>query len=183
MESPLSPSFHAPLCHFLYHFSEEPDIATFVPRPSRLGFDCVWAIDQSHAPLYYFPRDCPRVAFWSTPETTPSDKERFLCGAGSQKVLVIESRWLEAIEQCDLSAYSFDPAPFVSWTHESPGTHLAKETVTPISVAPVGNLMARITEAGWELRLTPTLKPLWEPLIASTMHFSGIRLRNAVGLD
>ena len=47
----------------LFHFSEDPSIARFEPRsrsddPDELPF--VWAIDEEHAPHYYFPRDCPR---------------------------------------------------------------------------------------------------------------------------
>jgi hypothetical protein len=169
----------------LYHFSEESDIAVFAPRPSRLGFDCVWTIDEKHAPLYFFPRECPRVAFWATPETTESDKERY----GTNRVLAIESNWLERVRSTHLFVYRFDATPFVSYTHESPGTHLATDTIVPIvpivpiDVTPVGDLLEKLAGSGWELRLMSTLKPLWEPLIQSTMHFSGIRLRNATGLD
>jgi hypothetical protein len=167
----------------LYHYSEEPDIRVFAPRPSRLGFDCVWTIDVENAPLYFFPRDCPRVAFWATEATTEADRARFLTGAGAERVVVIESGWLKKMRDTPLFAYTFDATPFVSYTHESPGTHLAMETVVPLSVASVGDLLEKITEAGWELRMMPRLKPLWEPLIASTLHFSGIRLRNALGLS
>ena len=31
-----------------------------------------------------------------------------------------------------------------------------------------------------ELRVVPTLLPLWESVLASTLDYSGIRLRNAV---
>jgi hypothetical protein len=165
----------------LYHFSEEADIGVFHPRPSRLGFDCVWAIDETHAPLYYLPRECPRVAFWAVETTSVEDGERFLFG--SHRVLVIESDWLERVRSTLLFSYQFDATPFVSWTHESPGTHLARETVIPIGVALVGDLLAKLASSGWELRIMPSLKPLWEPLKDSSLHFSGIRLRNATGLD
>ena len=35
------------------------------------------------------------------------------------------------------------------------------------------------TEAGNELRVAPALYPLWDRVIATTLDFSGIRLRNA----
>ena len=33
----------------LYHFSHDGSIRLFVPRPSRLGEDFVWAVDDLHA--------------------------------------------------------------------------------------------------------------------------------------
>jgi hypothetical protein len=108
----------------LCHFSEDPTITTFTPRPSRLERDCVWAIDEAHAPLYWFPCECPRVAAW---------------------VLAMESV----------------------------GDLLEKHALHPDSEL-------RLTPS--ELRLTPSLRPLWNTLTASTLHFSGIRLRNASAL-
>lgn len=52
----------------LYHFSEDPDIKIFEPRtlPNRDDERAkVWTIDEYHAPHYFFPRECPRVCFWS----------------------------------------------------------------------------------------------------------------------
>ncbi|MGV3489112.1 MAG: DUF6886 family protein [Tuberibacillus sp.] len=43
------------------------NITHFEPRQPQSFPDqppLVWAIDEEHAPLYFFPRDCPRVAFW-----------------------------------------------------------------------------------------------------------------------
>src|SRR3954464_3428258 len=51
----------------LFHFSEDPSIERFVPHvpktnpTHRAG---VWAIDHERAPLYWFPRECPRVTIW-----------------------------------------------------------------------------------------------------------------------
>ncbi len=56
----------------LFHFSDDPAIALFVPRPVAvplarsagrewLNGPLVWATDELHAILYLFPRDCPRV--------------------------------------------------------------------------------------------------------------------------
>jgi hypothetical protein len=56
----------------LYHFSEDPGITRFNPRmhPSHPDQPAmVWAIDEEHSPLYYFPRDCPRIGFWSIPSS------------------------------------------------------------------------------------------------------------------
>jgi hypothetical protein len=41
-----------------------------------------------------------------------------------------------------------------------------------------GDLVGQHADAGIELRIVPELWPLWERVIASTLEFSGIRLRN-----
>ena len=51
----------------LYHFSEDPTIERFVPRAPLARPEVeplVWAIDEWHQPIYFVPRDCPRVCFW-----------------------------------------------------------------------------------------------------------------------
>jgi hypothetical protein len=66
----------------LYHFSHDPTIAEFVPRPVQvpsrrapgmewLNGPLVWAVDAWHAPTYFFPRDCPRILLWRTLASTP----------------------------------------------------------------------------------------------------------------
>ncbi|WP_305788309.1 DUF6886 family protein [Symbioplanes lichenis] len=44
----------------------------------------------------------------------------------------------------------------------------------------VGDLLALHAEAGIQLRVLPRLGDFWQAVIASTMEFSGIRLRNAL---
>src|SRR5580692_5650473 len=69
----------------LFHFSDDPAIAVFTPRPVRvpaergpgrewLNGPLVWAIDEPRQPMYLFPRDCPRILLWLTPQTTEADK-------------------------------------------------------------------------------------------------------------
>jgi hypothetical protein len=58
---------------------------------------------------------------------------------------------------------------------------VSRETVVPIEVVELGDLLARHAEAGNELRITPSLYPLWDKVIETSLDFSGIRLRNAVG--
>jgi hypothetical protein len=81
----------------LFHFSEDPAIAHFDPRPVRVPVErpsgkewlsgpLVWAIDEAHGFLYLFPRECPRVLLWPTPATTEADRERWLAGSTSRAV-------------------------------------------------------------------------------------------------
>ena len=44
----------------------------------------------------------------------------------------------------------------------------------------LGNWQLHRAEAGNELRITPSLYPLWDKVIETSLDFSGIRLRNAV---
>ena len=91
----------------LYHFSEEPDIRVFEPRTGRLPDEAyVWAIDEWHAPMYYFPRDCPRACFWPGPQTTAEDRERWFGGIDAKMVIAVESAWLERIRSTKLYRYT-----------------------------------------------------------------------------
>src|SRR5262249_581963 len=68
-------------------------------------------------------------------------------------------------------------APFEPYGRAA-GYFVSREAVEPIEVAELGDLLARHAEAGIELRIVPDLHSLWERVIASTLEFSGIRLRN-----
>ena len=58
--------------------------------------------------------------------------------------------------------------------------YVASTTVDAIERVELGDLLARHAETGNELRITPSLYPLWEKVIQTSLDFSGIRLRNAV---
>jgi hypothetical protein len=164
----------------LYHFSEEPDIAVFEPRVGRLREPYVWAIDEWHAPMYYFPRDCPRACFWPGPETTAEDRERWFGGIEAKMVIAVESAWLERIRATQLYRYILPEHGF-ELRDPIAGHWVSDTAVAPLSVEPVGDLLAALIEADVELRITPALTDIWSRVIASTLEFSGTRLRNAQG--
>ncbi|WP_246067398.1 DUF6886 family protein [Paenibacillus koleovorans] len=166
----------------VYHFSEDPSIATFEPRRPRAYPDMppvVWALDQEHAVHYYFPRDCPRVIYTKSEDASPADIARFFDGSTADKIIAVESRWLERIRSVRLYAYAFDGALFDP-ADGTAGYYVSHRTVTPLGVEPVGDLLERIASTGTELRLTPSLVPLRDAVIASTLKFSVIRYSNAV---
>lgn len=177
----------------LYHFSEDPTIEVFHPRPipgpstystppppEQTSSLLVWAIDEAHAPLYWFPRDCPRIAYWALPTSTPEDIDRFLGHTAARWVIAIESAWLARLRETQLYAYRFPPETFEpQWEGGGPGYHISREPVTPVAVEPVGDLLARHVAAGIELRITPSLWPLRRALLSATLHFSMVRMRNA----
>jgi hypothetical protein len=170
----------------LYHFSEEPDIKRFEPRPPPSGqdmADCVWAIHERSAVMYYFPRDCPRACFWPVATTTDEDRERFFGGTDARMIIAVESAWLERIRATTLYRYTMPPETFRPARGDGSGHHISESAVTPQRVDPMPDLLAAIVAENVELRITPSLIDLWERVIASTLDFSGTRLRNAQGYE
>ena len=155
----------------LWHVSEDPTVEIFEPRDGR-----VWAIDTWHLPLYWFPRDCPRACWWAKEDTTDDDVERWLGGDRTRRVHAIESSWLERMRNVRLFAYRMPGQTFEPWDK----FFISSETVEPLELVRLGDLLARHADAGIELRITPSLFPLWDDLIRTTLDYSGIRLRNAV---
>jgi hypothetical protein len=164
----------------LWHVSEDNAIRRFEPRADP-GHDSpealVWAVDDEHVPAYWFPRDLPRGTFWATDSTTDADVERFLTGDRARRVHAIESSWLERLRAARVFAYRLPNAPFEPYPRAA-GYWVSREAVEPLECFALGDLLARHADAGIELRLVPQLGPLWERVIASSLEFSGIRLRN-----
>jgi hypothetical protein len=177
----------------LYHFSEDPTIEVFHPRPApergalsapltaeEARDRLVWAIDEENAPLYWFPRDCPRVAYWAVPASTPEDIDRFFGHTTARWVVAIEGAWLERMRQTQLYAYHLPGDTFQpQGSHGGPGYYLSRLTIEPLKVEPVGDLLARHVAAGIELRITPSLWPLRHALLSASLYFSMVRMRNA----
>jgi RimJ/RimL family protein N-acetyltransferase len=174
----------------VFHFSEDPAIEVFEPRPVRvpaerppgqawLNGPLVWAIDAWHAPLYFFPRDCPRVLIWRRPGVTDADLARWWRGDRARRMQAhMEAAWLERQRTMPMYRYAFAPDAFEPLADA--GMCVAREAVRPLSVEPVGDLMAALEAANVELHVMDDLLPLkgvWE----SSLHASGIRLRNAQG--
>jgi hypothetical protein len=130
--------------------------------------------------MYYFPRDCPRACFWPGSEATAEDRDRWFGGIDARMVIAVESAWLERIRATQLYRYVLPEDGFE--LHDATAGHWVSDTaVAPLSVEPVGDLLAALIEADVELRITPALTDLWSRIIASTLEFSGTRLRNAHG--
>ena len=167
----------------LYHFSEDPTIARFVPRTmeTRPGEPArVWAIDEAHAPLYWVPRDCPRVTCWPGPGSTAEDIERLLGKPPARMVVAIEGAWLARLREARLYAYLLPGEGFLALPPEQgSGYYVSFEPVEPLGIEPVGDLLARYVEAGVELRIVPSLWPLRHAIVASTLDFGMIRMRKA----
>jgi hypothetical protein len=159
--------------------SEDPTIRVFVPHHNELHANderLVYAVGPRFMWLYWFSRDCPRACWSANDETTDVDVERWLDGDRARRVAVIENGWLDRMRTVKLYAYRLPPETFEPWDK----FFVSRETVVPLELVEVGDLLARHADAGIELRIAPTLYPLWDSVSRTTLDYSGIRLRNAV---
>jgi hypothetical protein len=168
----------------LYHFSEDPTITHFVPRAPLAHPEqepLVWAIDAWHSPVYHLPRDCPRVGFWPLPTTTAADLDRWWGAVSGRIVLTIESAWLQSLRTTRLYRYLMPEETFEYLQEHGHGVHVSCQTVVPLRVEPVGDLLEALAAAEVELRISPSLVPLARAIMQTTLHWSLIRMRNAQG--
>jgi hypothetical protein len=165
--------------HALWHVSEDASIDRFEPHVSGTAASSeprVWAVDTRHLPLYWFPRQCPRGTFWAAPDSTPEDVELL---AGATRVHVVEGNWMKRIRAAHVVAYRLPPETFAPHP-EVGGYWLSRESVAPLEIVELGDLLALHAESRIELRVVANLWPLWDRVASSTLEFSGIRLHNAI---
>jgi hypothetical protein len=161
----------------LFHVSEEPGIEVFNPRRATPGDEpLVWAIDAEHLRNYLAPRECPRVTYAAGPRTTAADRERFL--GQSVGVLAIETAWFERMRSCRLHCYHL-PGDGFELADECAGYFVSRAPVKPVRVQLIDDPIAAVLNRGVELRVQPSLWPLRDAVVASTLAFSIIRWRNA----
>jgi hypothetical protein len=173
-----APPYRGEGLHALWHVSEDATIGRFVPHHQPLHANdepLVYAIDTRHLPLYWFPRDCPRASFWAWSGTSDDDVERWLGGDRRRRVHVVEPRWLEPMRTTRVVAYRLPEETFEPWDR----FWVSRETVEPLELVELGDLVEQHRAAAIELRTEPRLVDLHEAIVASTLDFSGIRLRNA----
>jgi len=171
----------------LFHFSDNPAIATFVPRPvlvpskraagmEWLNGPLVWAIEERRDVMYLFPRDCPRILIWATEQTTNADKAKWL--GGFRGAAYIERERFADLATATIYRYDLPTASFED-LHDA-GMWVSRDTVKPLRCDALFDLPSAFAPRGVDLRVVDSLLPLkllWE----TTLHTSGIRLRNATG--
>src|SRR5215472_18463871 len=107
----------------LFHFSDDPSIEVFEPRPvlvpSRrppgrewLNGPLVWAIDEAHQPMYLFPRDCPRILLWVKPETSDEDRARWFGDRTCRMIAYIEEAWRARMASGFIYRYELEAMAF-----------------------------------------------------------------------
>ena len=166
----------------LYHLSDSPDIKRFEPRvppsaDSGVREPVVWAVGERLLHSYLLPRECPRVTFYASRRSDPDDVERLMSG-GPPYVVAIESAWMPALRSGTLYQYTLPPATFAP-VDAGAEYYVSREAVTPLAMTTIRDLLAALLARGVELRVLPSLWPLRERVIASSLQFSIIRMRNA----
>jgi len=168
----------------LYHVSDQPDITLFEPRPVRAGHPhgdlsaVVWAVGERRLHNYLLPRDCPRVTFYATADSGPADVARLLGTTAARHVVAVESGWLDTIRNTTLWLYELPGQPF-TLLDPIAVYYVTHKSVRPLSVRRVDDLLAELAARDVELRITPSLWPLRDAVLASSLHFSFIRMANA----
>ena len=160
-----------------FHVSDESGISQFEPRSSEYATGLVvWAIDGRRLCNYLLPRECPRVTSYAGADTAPSDVERFL--GSSRAVVAVENAWLERLRSCRLYCYHMPPATF-ECLDDCAGYFISHVAVVPSRVEVIDDPMAELLRRGVELRFLPNLWSLRDAVVASSLQFSLIRMRNA----
>jgi hypothetical protein len=169
----------------LYHFSETSHLKQFVPRPSHanrtagqewLNEPLVWAISDQFAFLYLFPRDCPRIATWAVGDTSESDKSHWL--GRNKRVAYVEAGWMARLKATRLYRYQLPHTGFEDISDV--GMHVSRDVVRPINMTKIDDLPTELEKRDVKLRGMTSLAPL-NTLWQTSLHVSGIRLRNASG--
>ena len=92
-------------------------------------------------------------------------------------VAYVEETWADAVSTATLYRYELPPESFESL--DDAGMWVSKSAVRPLRRAEIGDLADELSAAGVELRTLPDLTPL-KDVWNTSLHASGIRLRNAV---
>ncbi len=165
------PAYRGEGTHALWHVCEDRGIARFEPREGK-----VWAIATRLLPLYWFPRECPRATFWAESGSSDEDVARFLGGDRSRRVHVVEPEWIERMQTARVVAYRM-PEP--TFAENDDRFWISAEPAEPLELVDLGDLVERHGAAGIRLRTEPDLPGFWDEVVASSLGYSGIRLRNA----
>lgn len=168
----------------LFHVSDRPGITLFEPRPPPTSNPSVpkrpvvWAIEERLLHNYLLPRDCPRVTFYALPDSDPADVAQLMGQTAARYVVAVESGWLPAIREAVLYLYELPQSGFRE-IDRGAGYFVRESAVAPLSVRRVDDLLGELAVRDVELRITPSLWPLRDAVLASTLQFSFIRMRNA----
>jgi hypothetical protein len=161
----------------VYHISEDPGITRFEPRMlPTTDRPVVWAVSDDRVRNYLLPRDCPRVTFFAGERTTPADRDRLLGAA--EAVVAFESHWLTRVRNTRLYCYHLPHESFTC-VDRCAGYWQSVETVAPAHVEVFEDCLGALAARGVEIRIVPTLWPLHDQVLASSVSYSIIRMRNA----
>ncbi len=125
--------------------------------------------------MYLFPRDCPRILAWSVSGTKAEDAAQL---GGARAVAWIEQAWLDRFRSAALYRYALPAETFKDL--RDAGMWVSQDAVVPDAVERLDSLPTRLAALDVDLRIMDSLvdlRGLWD----TSLHVSGIRLRNAQG--
>jgi hypothetical protein len=94
-------------------------------------------------------------------------------------VVAIETAWFHRVNTTILYCYEFPPGTF-TLLDETAGYYISYESVVPTAVRRIDNIFDELLALDHlELRILPELRSLGNAVIASTLSYSLIRMRNA----
>jgi len=158
------------------HYSEDPGIREFVPHVPATNAGArphVWGIEPGYAPLYWFPRECARVAVWAHDEAQRG-LLRARWGGRAPRLHFAAARDEAWIRRAQVVEYAFAPEPFAPWP-DAEGQWVADVAVRPRAVRSMGDLVAAHEDAGVELRFDADLAARRDEVVASGLPFSIVR--------
>jgi hypothetical protein len=163
----------------LFHVSDEGPFTVMEPRPAPAGTPhegqkWVWAVDEARLPNYLLPRQCPRVC-WAVTGAEPDGVLR----SPAARVIAVEHGWASRLFQAGLNVHLLDPAGF-ALLDAAAGYWISGQATRVETVRRVENSFTALAEQGVEVRLTPSLWPYVDAVVAAGGEFSAIRMRNAV---
>lgn len=168
----------------LYHVSDQPGINLLEPRPVQPHHPrqdmppVVWAIGERLLHNYLLPRDCPRVTFYAATNSDPADVAHLLGATAARHVVAIESDWLDRVRASVLWLYEL-PVDTFELLDPIAAYYVSRQPVQPLSVRRLDELLGELARRDVELRITRSLWPLRDAVLASSLGFSLIRMGNA----
>ncbi len=139
----------------------------------------VWAISEARLVNFLTPRDCPRVTFYATPDSTLEDIDRFMGYTDVNAVIAIEHAWFRRTLETQLTVYEFDPRDFIL-QDATAGYYVTTHTQVPIGVTMIDDVFDSIFARNAELRVLPNLWPLCNAIKSSSLGYSMCRMKNAI---
>jgi hypothetical protein len=115
------------------------------------------------------------VTVWANDASQRRRLQQVFATEGS-RVHAAPISWSDAIAGCKLYEYRFDASDFDPWP-EAEGQWIARRSVIPFGVVPVGDLFLRQREGDVDLRLVADLPAMRETVLDSGLPFSIVRFK------
>lgn len=168
----------------LYHISEDAEITIFRPRPSPSHFDSlrgdvVFAITEQLLHNYLLPRDCPRITYYQSTNTTQRDRDIFFGHSAVDFIITVESKWFKVIQETILYCYEL-PTESFELLDENAGYYISYQSVIPLSVREIVSPIEELLTRNVELRFVPSLWKVADAVAQSSLQFSMIRMKYAI---